>query len=610
MSRARLVLASGLGAAALVTGGLASGAVTASALAEPGDSATCPAAFPADELTLGDGVTGLTTAGSYRRDGVEHDSTTVPEGFTGIYRGSIDDPGGDLLVFELEGSRITHSDGSVDAGIWAGMSGSPVFAADGRLIGAVSYSFTGLLGSTFAGVTPADQLYDLLDDGAPAAPARIKLSSKEQQQLVRGGLPATAAERGLRQLTPEVTLSGVKGAKQVSLNRIAERFGMAAPSLTGGTSGPAEEVPIVPGSNFAAADSFGTISLFGVGTTTAVCDDRAIAFGHPANWAPSTESVHGATTTIIQGDGAGSYKMANLAAPVGTLVSDHLAGIVGQLGEIPATATVSSTTTGPKPRQSLSHVPNPAALGYVVANQTYLDTLLTLDQDAGGSVSLSWKITYQRADGSTHVFTRSNEYAADSWLSEVVTADVGADVDAIVNNPFEPVVVTDVEVTEDASREFRMLKLGKVELRQGKKWLKLQRNGKAPLKPGTTMKLRINLVPSSGASTASAVSKVVSVKIPKKATRTGHLAIVGNGVSFDDFYFDEYYPEENAAKSLPALLARLQAQPGQDDVTIQLMHAVKGKKKPRVVTQTWQAPDVTTGSFDVRLKQAGAKARR
>lgn len=602
MSRFRLVFASGLSAAALVTGGLASSAVTASALAGPGDDAACPAAFPADELGLGDEVTGLTTAGSYRRGGVEHDSTVDPEEFNGFYRGTLSDPSGDLFVFELEGSRITNPDGTVDAGIWAGMSGSPVYAADGRLIGAVSYSFSGMAGSTFAGVTPADQLYDLIDGGAPA-PAQIKLSASEQRQLVRHGLPAGAAERGLRKLAPEVTLSGVKGANRASLNRIAERFGMAAPNLTGGAAGADEELAIVPGSNFAVADSYGTISLFGVGTTTAVCGDTAIAFGHPANWAPSTESVHGATTTIIQGDGAGSYKMANLAAPVGTLVGDHLAGIVGQLGVVPATTTVTSTTTGPKPQQSTSHVPNPDALGYVVANQTYLDTLLTLDQDAGGSVDLEWQITYQREDGSTGVFTRSNKYAADAWLSEFVTSDVGSDVDTIVNNPFEDVTVTDVTVTEAASPDFRMLKLRTVEMRQGGKWVQLRRDGKAPLKPGTTMKLRLNLAPSDRTSKASPVSKVVSFNIPRRATKSGELSIAAHGVSFDDFFFDEFYPEEASPKSFAALLASLRAQPGQDDVTITLAHAIKGKKKARTVTQTWQAPEVTTGSFDARLKE-------
>lgn len=304
MSRIRLACASGLGVTALVVGGLASAAVTSTAHADPGDSAACPEAFPAADLTLGQQVTGLTTAGSYQRDGVEHDSTVTPEEFTGTYRGTIDDPTGDLYVFELSGSRVTHPDGSVDAGIWAGMSGSPVYAEDGRLIGSVSYSFSGTLGSVYAGITPADQLYDLLDDvdAAAATPARIKLSEKEQTRLVKQGVPARAAQQGLRRLVPETTIAGMRAARPAALKRIANRFDRSAPALVGGTAAQDEEIPITPGSNFANADSYGTVALYGVGTTTAVCGDLALAYGHPANWAPYTETVHGAETTFIQND--------------------------------------------------------------------------------------------------------------------------------------------------------------------------------------------------------------------------------------------------------------------------------------------------------------------
>lgn len=616
MSRIHRACAGGVSAAALVAGSLVSvgvvgGGAASATLTErvgPGDSAECPEAFPADELTVDLPVTGLTTAGTHERDGVPIDSSTTPEEFTGTYQATLEDPSGDLFVFKVSGSRITNSDGTIDAGIWAGISGSPLYAADGRLVGSVSYSFSGLEGSVYAGVTPADDLYDLLGENGETTtpPARVALSKGEQQELVRRGVPAAAAQQGLHRLTPETTLGGMRSARSAALARIAKRFGRSAPAVLGGGSAQDVEVPIVPGSNFANVDSFGTISLYGVGTTTAVCGDLAIAYGHPAAWAPHTQSVHGAVTALIQKDGAGSYKIANLAAPAGTLVADRLNGIVGQLGVLPDTTEVSSTTTGPHPRQSLSHVPNAEALSYVVANQTYLDTLLTLDRDAGGTASLTWRLDYQRADGSTGVFERGDRYATTSYLADLVTYDVASDIDAILRNRHEEVTITDVSITEKASPVFKSLKVGSVEMRSAAGWTKLKKDKVATIKPGRTIKVRVNLVPSSRESKATKVSHVVSFKVPKKAAGKARLSVLTSGVNFDD-YFEAFSARRLDRTGLPGLLDKLRNRPRQDAVRIQFKHAVKGSKKMKSVTKNWQAPAVTTGRLVAKLKAERAR---
>ena len=111
-----------LGASAVVTTGPAQ-----SAPPTPGE---CDIAYPVAELVPDQQVEGSTVVRG-----------TTPIGFDGTYLGKVKDgiaPGLDMLMFEMDFAADKY-----DAiGIWQGMSGSPVYAADGRLIGAVAYGLS------------------------------------------------------------------------------------------------------------------------------------------------------------------------------------------------------------------------------------------------------------------------------------------------------------------------------------------------------------------------------------------------------------------------------------------------------------------------------------
>src|SRR3954452_16754641 len=152
-----------------------------SAPAQSAAGSECPAAFPVGSLARGQAVTGLTVS-----------KGTEPDGFTGQVIGVLKDgimPGLDMIMVRLSSSEIDR------VGIWAGMSGSPVYAEDGRLIGAVSYGLA-FGPSPVAGVTPAADMQDMLSDNGPApAPAakRVDIPKRLERQLVASG-DATAAE--------------------------------------------------------------------------------------------------------------------------------------------------------------------------------------------------------------------------------------------------------------------------------------------------------------------------------------------------------------------------------------------------------------------------------
>ena len=90
--------------------------------------------------------------------------------------------------------------------------------------------------------------------------------------------------------------------------------------------------------------SYGDITQGGVGTATSVCDGGVVGFGHPATFLGTTTlSLHPADALYVQEDPVGpSFKVANFGEPVGTISGDHLSGVSGTFGALPATTTITS----------------------------------------------------------------------------------------------------------------------------------------------------------------------------------------------------------------------------------------------------------------------------
>ncbi|WP_456695198.1 hypothetical protein [Aeromicrobium sp. P5_D10] len=616
-SRTLRLAASATSTFALIAAGIA--ATTSTATAAPSAvpiGTPCPDVFPADELTPFQEVTGLTTAGRYKDSlGVTHDSTETPEEFTGTYIGTVEDDSGDLFVFQTAGSRITKANGDIDAGIWSGMSGSPVYAADGRLIGAVSYTFGEDGASEFAGVTPAADMYDLLDGPAllartAAAPKTVKTSSSEKSKLVRSGVPATAAGQ-LRRLDPVPLVSGGKNVKPATIAAIARKAGQPVPRVAGsGGSTQGRDIPIVPGGNLAASDSYGSVASYGVGTATAICGNQVLAFGHPYEHAPSTKAIHGASAVMVQAAGAFSFKMANLGAPSGTLAKDGLHAILGKLGAVPTYPTITSTTNG---RSSVSTVPNPKSLAFIAATQAYRDSVLSLDQDAGGEAVVSWRINYTRANGAQQSFSRSERYSSSDSIGEEIVLGLAGDISTIFDNEFENVKITGVSFTNKVTPKHRAYKIGSVDVRAKGKWNRKSTSGsKVTVRAGKKLTVRVNLVKADKKSHAVPMIRTVTWKVPKSARGASLATIVGNSSGGDEFEeFEEFEDvpyecdedgdcyiagEDTRPKSFDQLIQQMKSLPRQDTLSAALMLS-SGRSYARTV----KSPVIVSGEFKLKV---------
>src|SRR4051812_17046072 len=153
-----LVLASGMaGASATVP----SSATALGAVADPASPIDCPAAQPLSGVRAGQHGTGFTVTRG-----------TQPQPFDVEILGVMPDavaPGRDLILVKVAdkpGVPVISQGG----GIWAGMSGSPVYIGN-KLLGSVSYAVS-FSTTTIGGVTPAEDLFKVLARPTSARAAR------------------------------------------------------------------------------------------------------------------------------------------------------------------------------------------------------------------------------------------------------------------------------------------------------------------------------------------------------------------------------------------------------------------------------------------------------
>ncbi|MFI5429441.1 hypothetical protein [Aeromicrobium sp. UC242_57] len=445
---------------------------------------------------------------------------------------------------------------------------------------------------------------------AAAAPKAIKLSKSEKSAVVKQGVPSSVAGQ-LRRLDTVPQVSVGKSVKGSNVAAIARKAGVPTPRIAGsGGSTQSRDIPIVPGGNLAASDSYGSLGSYGVGTATAICGDQVLAFGHPYSFAPSTKAIHGASAVAVQAAGAFSFKLANLGAPSGSLLKDGLDGILGKLGAVPNYPKVTSTTNG---RQSISTVPNPDALSFTAAMQAYRDSTLVLDQDAGGTSVVTWKINYTRANNAQQSFSRTERYSSSDSIGTEITMGVAGDIETILGNQFEDVKITGVTISNAVSSKYQAYKIKSVDWRMGGKWVPKPKSGsKVKARAGRNILIRVHMVNADRKSNLPPKTSIVKWRVPKSARGASLLSVTGNSSNSDEFEDYETYSDgtfecnddgecymlddDSAPKTFDQLIKQMKLLPRQDEFNASFTLA-----SGRSYDRTRRVPATVTGSFNLKL---------
>ena len=547
-------------AAAVVLATATAASVAGIGATTPALSATgseCPDAFPVSDLAADQAVTGLTVT-----------KGTVPGEFTGKVLGVMKDgiaPGLDMIMVRLgdDSSGASTVDKRISSvGIWQGMSGSPVYADDGRLIGAVSYGLS-WGPSTVAGVTPAAEMQKVLSSSSTVTPrptTKVDMPQRMQTRVVdSGAATARAADGGLSQLKIPFAMTGLN---QQHFDRVVKKLDIpGVRMMRAGVAGTdaADAGDIVAGGNLAAAVAYGDITWGGVGTATMVCGNDIVGFGHPMTWAGPTDlSLHPADAVYVQEDPVGpGFKVANIGAPVGTIDQDRMAGIGGFLGAVPDASSITSHATGDNgaDRTGESWVNLPDYMPDVALSQVLANEDRVFDGIGKGSGTLSYTVNGTREDGTPFTVTRSDVYASDYDLTWETVWDFYMTVARLEYNGVEDISITSATTDSSLTRDYQHAAIEDVSIRQGNKWVSLANAHRLALPAGQTAVFKVDLL------TKGTGPSSVELQLPisaKDAGRRGWLQIVGGNDQRSGF----------GGRNVPVdtLLQRIESAPHNDDV--------------------------------------------
>lgn len=443
-------------------------------------------------------------------------------------------PGVDMIVIKVSdkpGNDMIKRAG----GIWAGMSGSPVYIG-GKLVGAVSYGFTNSP-SPIGGLTPAEAMVGLLGYQPVAAATaadqarQVQLPSRLAARIARATGVATPASASLTRLAMPLAVSGLDAASRTRLQTRLDKAGLdvivtPGNSVKAPTGTTAYDTPKA-GGNFAGLLSYGDVSSGGIGTTTYVCGNQAIAFGHPLQF--SGRVAYGASNAnaiaVIRDNVSGPFKMASIGAPFGRLDQDRLTGVRATLGEAPHLIPITSDITAPslnRHRVGETDLTSSALVSSFAPEHFYENMVVTLDKQGSGSALVNWTVKGRRANGDPWTLTRTNRFASTGDIAGVAADDLYQNLSTLDANPFEDVRFTSVDITSTATAAIHTLSIQDV---------LFSRNGGAfrhrttlDVHPGDQLTIRVLMNKEGSAGTD---TRDLSITVPSDAFGPATLVVAG-----------------------------------------------------------------------------------
>lgn len=557
-----------------------------SASAQTADS--CPQTLPLSEVRTGATGTGLTVS-----------TGTTPESFDVTVVGVLDDalaPGVPLILVELDSPEIRRV-----GGIWAGMSGSPVYI-DGKLLGAVGYGFS-VGPSTLGGVTPAEAMLEVPDRPRLTGldtPGEISIPPSERDELADEGI-ALSSRAAMRQLEIPVQLSGLSGPRFEEAARAFEQAHPGASVVRGaaGAGGTSEVMvdSIVPGGNLAVSIAFGDFNAVGVGTATTVCNEVVTGFGHPMLFSGATRlGMHGASAVRIVDDPASTpYKLANPGPAIGTIDQDRLAAVAGRLGTPPTTTALTSSITNRDDGRTVTgrtDIVYPDDLfspilghGWVNYDLRVFDALMS-----SGTSTVTWTIAGTRTNGPPWTLTRENRHADRSDLSTASMIETAQAAQLLHDNPFDNVQITSIDYGATVGSPYRALEiLGDQITVRDASGQTIDPTFGVTVEPGSTLQIQIPLRAYRG----EAQTVDLDLSIPQDAVGYGDLTIRGGQIGGDpsECMWDPESCSGTAAQSFDELLTQLVEQPRADELIAELRFYDEGFEEPGFEEPESEEPD-------------------
>ncbi|HXV57328.1 MAG TPA: hypothetical protein VD704_05620 [Gaiellaceae bacterium] len=555
-------------AAVLALATLALGAAPSPANPVPDLQRECPEIMPLESVRTGMRGTAISVVRG--RNPVAFGAEVL-----GVLRDAVG-PGRDIIIVELSGNAVVAA-----GGLWAGASGSPVFLREGgkdKVAGAIAYGLAGGA-SMLAGLTPAEDMNELLQGGGGGELAGTVRVPTSLARRISGATGLSVAQvSAFERLRTPLSASGLNDRGLRRMQDAIDRQGLPFIAYKGSSSNNPPPPPSPPtglraGDSFAAALSLGDVTVAGVGTTTWVCQGRAVAFGHPMGWTGKTTLAARAaeTITIVPDPVFGGYKLANIAENAGVVTQDRLAGIVAELGPgpegSPITSTVRDLDTG-RARTGRSEAILPEFLPFLAFSHLFQNVDVTIDRIGGGNAEVAYTIRGTRDAGAEWELTRSSRYASRFDVSFESVLELSFTAELLQAFDGEDVDVTGIDVPQlDIEEAYEAYRLQRVLVWNGSKYVRREAVRRSP---GQLVRLRAVLKPAHLPGTQTVDFRL---RVPASARRSGWIEVVGGGSTFAEvpcFFEEEECGEEADAQTFDQLLAAFEQQPRGDELVARL----------------------------------------
>ena len=265
-------------------------------------------------------------------------------------------PGLDVILVRLLGEQANKN------GVVSGMSGSPVYI-DGKLIGAIAFSFGQFMKEPIAGIMPISSMLEIpekekvrtvesafragaSDDYVTAVLAGV--DKNFWSKVLRIPSIEMSSNPSLQRISSPLVFSGFQPELVGQFDEIFKNFGFT-PAFSGAAGGSASgKSSFEPGSAVSVVFITGDLAIEATGTVTAVGEGKLLAFGHQLfNFGPIRLPLAGTQIYATLPSLMGSTKMSTATEIVGTFLQDRMSGAFGDLTVMPTMIPVALQIDSP-----------------------------------------------------------------------------------------------------------------------------------------------------------------------------------------------------------------------------------------------------------------------
>ena len=505
------------------------------------NSTTAAAFFPLSDIKAGMRGTSRTVFAGTKPEEFEVEILGVLPGFIG--------PKQPAIIARLHGANAERT------GVFAGMSGSPVFI-DGKIVGAISFSFP-FSKEPIAGITPIASMVDNVEfanqtsarnirtfSSRELAAADFKFDLPNQSIAARSFMANVATGSPLvnllgQQFAPIATPLVFSGISQESLNQFAAPMsdkGLLPVAAAGGAAEIApmkkfDDTTLQPGDSVSVALARGDYSMAASGTVTYRNGTKIYAFGHQfLNLGATSMPLFESSVITVVPNANNSFKLAAPQAMVGALGQDRQTGILGKLGEqaemIPVQINVATSRN--RTQTYNFEVIQDQFLTNLLLNITIFNSITATERGLGSStIAVRGQINLSNAP-TVNIERRFSSANAPVFAASSVAAPVGL----LIGSNFADAKIKNVRVDIASTDDRRTATLDRLAI------------DKAEVKAGESFEAAAFIRADDGRQTVQRIPITISADTPAGT----YLVYVGDGASLQQIAPSRSFTPKNAAE--------------------------------------------------------------